>query len=344
MFDPKAAVNLYETAVDETIDVPDGANITSLKILQAKGLFSVVEGTILPKLSTYDSVTYVPNNGLVTMTFDVAITSEELTSTTNGESTDDLVVEDADGNYYAGTFAAVSEATTITGTITTDIDLDVTVTINQTGATKIVDANLSSVDPAAQTMDVISSIATISAATYTVAEASAVGILTLTGVVSDGETVTIGTDIYEFDNETNVTEGNILVDVTGDLTAPAAITALAAAILASGDGTYTGVDGASDTLDVEAATAGPSGNLIATTYTTANGSFGGIVLAGGEVGTITDVPGATAKATFEADITADESGATIDYADVQATVTTADTVVVTAQNATTVVTYTITVT
>jgi len=44
--------------------------------------------------------------------------------------------------------------------------------------------------------------------------ATAAGEFTLTDPVVDGETVTIGTDIYEFDIDAAVTEGNILVDVS----------------------------------------------------------------------------------------------------------------------------------
>jgi hypothetical protein len=42
-----------------------------------------------------------------------------------------------------------------------------------------------------------------------------VGTLTLTGVVSDEEVVNIGDETYEFDIDDTVTEGNILVDISG---------------------------------------------------------------------------------------------------------------------------------
>ena len=45
--------------------------------------------------------------------------------------------------------------------------------------------------------------------------AAATGLLTVDGVVCDGETVTIGTDVYEFDADASVEEGNIDVDISG---------------------------------------------------------------------------------------------------------------------------------
>lgn len=51
--------------------------------------------------------------------------------------------------------------------------------------------------------------------------AAAAGVLTIDGVVIDGETVTIGNDVYEFaaDAAQSVTAGRIAVDITGDTTA-----------------------------------------------------------------------------------------------------------------------------
>jgi hypothetical protein len=45
--------------------------------------------------------------------------------------------------------------------------------------------------------------------------AAAEGLFALTGDVVDGELVTIGTDIYEFDADAAVTEGNLAVDISG---------------------------------------------------------------------------------------------------------------------------------
>ena len=39
----------------------------------------------------------------------------------------------------------------------------------------------------------------------------ATGTLTFSGVVSDAETVTIGSNVYEFDNDSSITSGNISV-------------------------------------------------------------------------------------------------------------------------------------
>jgi hypothetical protein len=90
---------------------------------------------------------------------------------------------------------------------------------------------------------------------------AATGIVTFSGAVSDGDTVTIGTDVYEFDTDASVGAGNILVDVSGGATAPAAVTALAAAITASDTQEIGGVDGAGDTVDLTADVKGADWNI-----------------------------------------------------------------------------------
>lgn len=47
----------------------------------------------------------------------------------------------------------------------------------------------------------------------------ATGTLTLTGVVPDGETVTVGSRVYEFDTDNSFTQGNYIVDVSARATA-----------------------------------------------------------------------------------------------------------------------------
>lgn len=51
------------------------------------------------------------------------------------------------------------------------------------------------------------------------ASTKATGVLTISGVVVDGETVTIGGRVYEFDNDGSWTQGNVLVDITARATA-----------------------------------------------------------------------------------------------------------------------------
>lgn len=57
-----------------------------------------------------------------------------------------------------------------------------------------------------------------------------INVLRLASDVADGETVTIGGDVYEFDDDDDFTEGNIQVDVSGGLTPTAASEALVDAI------------------------------------------------------------------------------------------------------------------
>jgi len=119
---------------------------------------------------------------------------------------------------------------------------------------------------------------------------TATGTLTFIDVVSDGEIVTIGTDIYEFDTdvEATITEGNIRVDVTGGVTAADAVTALVLAI--GEEREYSAADGESDTVVVTYGTSGIIGNIASTTDC-ANASWGATKLAGGIDGTVVDARG-----------------------------------------------------
>ena len=109
--------------------------------------------------------------------------------------------------------------------------------------------------------------------------------LTFTGVVADGEVVTIGEDVYEFDTDASVTEGNILVDVSGGATAPDAVTALVAAS-ATGTEPVTLTDGAGDTVVVTADVKGVAAESIVTTTDCANAAFDVAHLDGGVDGTV----------------------------------------------------------
>lgn len=115
---------------------------------------------------------------------------------------------------------------------------------------------------------------------------AATGTLTFTGVVADAQTVTIGTRVYEFDTNAAVTEGHIAVDVSGGVTAAAAVTALVAAITGDTDAVVTAVDGAGDTVVVTAKIAGVSGNAIATTKVATNATWAQVHLTGGVNGTV----------------------------------------------------------
>lgn len=114
---------------------------------------------------------------------------------------------------------------------------------------------------------------------------AASGVLTFSGVVADEQTVTIGDDVYEFDTDGSVTEGNILVDVSEGTTASDAVTALVAAS-ASGTEPVTLSDGTGDTVDVVADVKGVLANAIATTETCTNASFAAETLTGGVDGTV----------------------------------------------------------
>lgn len=115
---------------------------------------------------------------------------------------------------------------------------------------------------------------------------SADGTITFTGTVSDGELVTIGDDVYEFDTGDGVAEGNILVDVSGGQTASDAVTALNTAINANATEDVTSEEGTGDTVDVTYSIKGTVGNDIETTTDVDNGSWGDGTLTGGVDGTV----------------------------------------------------------
>ncbi len=115
---------------------------------------------------------------------------------------------------------------------------------------------------------------------------AASGTLTFSDSVSDGETVTIGDDVYEFDTDSDVAEGHIAVDVSGGATASDAVTALVAAITDNATEGVSAVDGDGDTVVVTADTKGTAGNAIATTTTCVDGSWAEETLTGGVAGTV----------------------------------------------------------
>ena len=90
---------------------------------------------------------------------------------------------------------------------------------------------------------------------------------------------TVGDAINTTDNITNGFEAATLGS-GADCLAPAAITALVAAVNTSGTEGVTATDGEGNTIDL-VATAGAAGNALATTETMANGAFGHTTLVGG---------------------------------------------------------------
>lgn len=100
-------------------------------------------------------------------------------------------------------------------------------------------------------------------------------VLTISGVVADGETVTIGTRVYEFDDDASVGAGNVLVDVSGGLGAANAVAALVAAINGDASAVVYAAAGAGDTVVVFAKEAGTAGNSIALAESGSNTAWTG---------------------------------------------------------------------
>lgn len=112
------------------------------------------------------------------------------------------------------------------------------------------------------------------------------GTLTFSDSVADGETVTIGDAVYEFDTDENTAKGNIAVDVSQGATASDAVTALVAAITANDDSVVTAEAGTGNTVVVTAVVPGTEGNSIAVDTDASNAEWAKATLAGGVNGTV----------------------------------------------------------
>lgn len=115
---------------------------------------------------------------------------------------------------------------------------------------------------------------------------NATGTLTFTDVVADGQTVTIGTEVYEFKTSGSATGTNIKVDVASGQTAANACTALISTIGGNSSSVVTIAAGTGTSVVVTAKVAGAAANSITTTTTCTNGSWGAATLASGVDGTV----------------------------------------------------------
>jgi hypothetical protein len=151
LFDPRSGVNLAETTGNEVIEVPTEADLLNLKRFQTAGYFDVVEGTILPHLSAFDSISL--NGTTLTLTFSANVTSPELTSTVTGATTDDLIIK-VDDVAVAATVPAITAGATVNVTLASAPTTGVSVQITQAGASQIKDANRSAILPTTKTATV----------------------------------------------------------------------------------------------------------------------------------------------------------------------------------------------
>jgi hypothetical protein len=116
--------------------------------------------------------------------------------------------------------------------------------------------------------------------------------LTISDDVSNGETITIGTDVFEFRTAGSASIGNIKVDIsgTGDTASDKAAAKLVAAINANStlvDAVASKDDNENDIVVVTYKTVGTEGNSVAVAKTMTDGSWGtGVTkLSGGQYGT-----------------------------------------------------------
>lgn len=106
-------------------------------------------------------------------------------------------------------------------------------------------------------------------------ESSATGTLTFTGVVNDGETVTINGRVFEFDSNNLISGGNVKVDVSTGTTASQSVTALVNAINNDVQGSIDAVSGSGTSVILYTRKTGVEGKDYATSETCANASFSG---------------------------------------------------------------------
>jgi len=106
----------------------------------------------------------------------------------------------------------------------------------------------------------------------------ATGTLEISGDASDTETVTIGTDVYEFDTDAvpTYTAGRIRVDVTAGAGKAAAKAALIAAINGNASSLVVASDAGGDDMLATAKEHGTGGNAIAKAEGMANGDWDGV--------------------------------------------------------------------
>lgn len=102
--------------------------------------------------------------------------------------------------------------------------------------------------------------------------------LTFEGTVADGETVTVGSEVYEFKASGNAGTGKIKVDVSSGVTADIAVVKLKDAINANSALVTAVASTADDTVVVEYKTIGTEGNDIGVSTTATNASWGEDVL------------------------------------------------------------------
>jgi hypothetical protein len=123
----------------------------------------------------------------------------------------------------------------------------------------------------------------------TVPVTHALGLLSFIGNVPNGNTVTIGTKTYTFQNTLTNVDGNVKI---GALATDSIDNLVAAIVLGTGAGTkyatamtlhptVTAANSGGNTMTATAKVGGASGNLIATTVVTAAASWGGTTLAEG---------------------------------------------------------------
>jgi hypothetical protein len=212
IYDPKSGVTLRQTAAGQSITVPDGADLTNLKIFEDKGYFTVIEGEINTNPApVFQRITVSgADDKTLTLTFSEPVYTAGLSSTGLGQDTDDMVIL-VDGTATAFTVAAITKANAtanIVITMATAPTSSVSVKITTAGAAKVLDGadkatasatrtySLAATDFTTFILDEETGSATINGLDHTiaitVAHGTVVTALVPTFTLSPGATVAVG--------------------------------------------------------------------------------------------------------------------------------------------------------
>lgn len=189
---------------------------------------------------------------------------------------------------YAGSVTVEGDVTgdvtgALTGNVTGNVTGDVTGDVLAVDTATIVDSGAdvaNSVVTAGSLVGTLTGSASAIPSGTPVNAVASTGTITFGGDVIDGETVTIGTEIFEFDTDASVTGTNTLVDISGGGSAQQALDALLA-LSGSTDADVTLADETGGVMSVTSDVAGVLGDLIALEESSANITLSGVVLGAG---------------------------------------------------------------
>ncbi len=185
--------------------------------------------------------------------------------------------------------SAYTQGDNITVTVTMTEAVDVTAGASIVLTTDSADLTLYAAAQSDVTEVVFNKQSDNSTAAVVPTDTAASGILTLSGNATNGQTVTIGTKVYTFQDTLTNVNGNVKIGAAATNTIDNLIAAInldagAGTLYAAATTAHPTVEasaGSGDTMNVTAIDTGSAGNSIATTETLSSGSFASATLTGG---------------------------------------------------------------